>query len=166
MEQLLQAVLQQVAVSLLVHCIGKLWVALGQVAQAMWYSGLRSLQWARLCWAGSKDLDAVTTVLRATTVPFSQRFPGPDLATLSQLTPASISLYIMVGDKDASKGKGGCGFGATKVPISTRFQSNRTSKMASSSSSQQMLIEQVKVTCVLIILLHTYASSIFVQILK
>ncbi|KAF5928110.1 hypothetical protein HPG69_017650 [Diceros bicornis minor] len=166
LELLLRAVLQQVAVSLLVRCLDELWVAVGQVARAMRGSGLQPLEWARLCQAAPKDLDAVTAVLPAPTVPFSQRFPGPDPATLSRLTPASISLCLVVGDKDASKDERGCGFGATEVPISTRFQGNRTSKMAFRSSSKQALAQQVKATCALIILLYIYAASLFVQILK
>lgn len=161
---LLRAVLQQVAVSLLVRCLDKLWVAMGWVARAKPGSGLQPLEWARLCREASKDLDAITTVLPATTVPFSQRFPGPDPATLSRLPPASISLCLVVADKDTSKGEGGRGCAASKVPISTRFQSHRTSKMAFRSSSKQALARQVKATCVLIILLYICAASLFVQI--
>lgn len=163
---LLRAVLQQVAVSLLVRCLDKLWVAMGWVARAKPGSGLQPLEWARLCREASKDLDAITTVLPATTVPFSQRFPGPDPATLSRLPPASISLCLVVADKDTSKGEGGRGCATSKVPISTRFQSHRTSKMAFRSSSKQALAQQVKATCVLIILLYICAASLFVQILK
>lgn len=166
LELLLRAVLQQVAVSLLVRYLEKLLVAMGQVAQAMQHSGLRPLEWARSCWAAPKDLDAVTAILPATTVPLSQRFPGPDPAILSRLTLASISLCLRVRDKDASKEKGGCRFGATNMPIHTRFQSHRTSKMAFRASSKQALALQVKATCVLIILLYIYAVSLFVQILK
>ena len=82
LELLLRAVLQQVAVSLLLRCQDRLWVIVGQVAQAPQGSGLQSLGWAGLCGAPSKDLDAVTTVLPVTTIPFSQHFPGPDPATL------------------------------------------------------------------------------------
>ncbi|KAF6119561.1 hypothetical protein HJG60_010047 [Phyllostomus discolor] len=166
LEKMLWAVLQQVTVSLLVRCLDKLWMALGWVAQATRCSGLQPLGWARLSGATSKDLDAVTAILPATTVPFSQRFPGPDPAALSRLMPASVILCLVGGDKDASKGKGGCSFGATEVPISTRFQIDRTSKMAFRSPSKQALAQQVKVTCVLIILLYIYAASLFVQILK
>lgn len=166
LELLLRAMLQQVAVSLLLHCLNRLWAAVEQVARAMWGSGLQSLGWARLCRAASKDLDVVTTTLPATSIPFSQRFPGPDPATLSRLTAASISLCLVVGDKDASKGEGGCGLGANKVPVSTRFQSNRTSRMAFKSSSKQALAQQVKATCILIILVYIYAVCLFVQILK
>lgn len=166
LELLLRAVLQQLAVSLLVRCLERLLVAVGQVAWAMQHSGLRPLEWARPCWAASKDLDAVTAILPATTVPLSQRFPGPDPAIPSRLTLASISLCLRVRDKDASKGKGGCRFGATNTPIHTRIQSNRTSKMAFRSSSKQALAQQVKAACVLIILLYIYAVSLFVQILK
>ncbi|XP_039718953.1 uncharacterized protein LOC120602800 [Pteropus medius] len=165
LELLLRAVLQQVAVSLLVRCLERLLVAMGQVARVMQHSGLRPLEWARPCGAASKDLDAVTAILPATTVPLSQRFPGPNPAILSRLTLASISLCLRIRDKDASKGKGGCKFGATNMPIHTRFQSNRTSKMAF-RSSKQALAQQVKATCVFIILLYIYAVSLFVQILK
>ena len=79
---------------------------------------------------------------------------------------ASIITCLVGGGKDASKGKGGCGFGAAKVPISTRFQINRTSKMAFRSPSKQALAQQVKVTCVLIILLYICAASLFMKILK
>lgn len=166
LELLPQAVLQQTAVSLLLRCLDGLWVAMGQVARATWGGGLRSLGWARLCKAPSKDLDAVTTVLPVTTIPFSQRFPGPDPATLSGLRPASISLRLVVEDKDASEGEGGCGLGASKVPISTRFHSSSTSKMNFRSSSRQALAQQVKATCILIILLYIYAACLFVQVLK
>lgn len=72
----------------------------------------------------------------------------------------------MAGDKDASEGEGGCRLGASKVPISTRFQSNSTSKIAFRSSSKQALARQVKATCILIVLLYIYAMCLFVQILK
>ena len=57
-------------------------------------------------------------------------------------------------------------WGPVKVPISTRFQSNRTSKIAFRSSSKQALTRQVKATCILIILLYIYTTCLFVQILK
>ncbi|KAB1269576.1 hypothetical protein Cadr_000017457 [Camelus dromedarius] len=166
LELLLGTVLQQVAASLLVRCLDRLWVAMRQVTRAMRGSGLQSLGKAGLCPAASKDLDAVTTILPAPTIPLSQCFPGPDPATLSRLTPASINLCLVAGDKDASEGQGGCGLGVTKVPISTRFQSCRTGKMAFSSSPKQALTQQVKAICVLIILLYIYAACLFVQILK
>lgn len=165
-ELLLRAILQQVAVPLLLCCLDRLWVAMRWAAWAMQGSGLQPLEWAKLCWADSKDLDAVTTILPATTTPFSQCFPGPNSATLSGVTVASISLCLMVGDKGASKQEGGCSFGATEVPISTRFLSSRTSKMAFRCSSKQALAQQIKATCVLIILLYVYATSLFVQILR
>lgn len=55
---------------------------------------------------------------------------------------------------------------ATEVPISTRFQRSSTNKMTFRGSSKQALTLQVKVTCILIILLYIYAASLFVQILK
>lgn len=137
-ELLLGAVAQQVAVSMLARYLDRLWVAMRWVAQALQGSSLRLLEWARLCCAASKDLDAVTTILPATTIPFSQRFPGPHSATLSRLTSASISLCLVVGNKDASE-QGGCSFGATKEPVCTRFQNSRTSKMAFRYSSKQAL---------------------------
>ncbi|XP_006746903.1 synaptogyrin-1 [Leptonychotes weddellii] len=73
-----------------------------RAARAMQGSGLRPLQWAKLCCANSKDLDAVTTILPATTIPFSRRVPGPNSATMSRVTPACISLCLVVGDEDAS----------------------------------------------------------------
>lgn len=166
LEQMLRAVLQQVAVSLLVCCLDKLQGPLGRGAQAMRCSGLLPLERARLCWAASEDLDAVTSILPALTVPFSRRFPGPDPATLSRLPAASIRLCLVAGSKDAGKGGGGCRVGTTKLPVSSRFQSNGTSKMAVGASPKQALAWQAKVTCVLTILLYVCAASLLVQILK
>ncbi|XP_023584685.1 synaptogyrin-1 [Trichechus manatus latirostris] len=115
---LLRAVLQQVVVSLLACCLDRLQVAMGQVARAMQCSGLQPLEWTT-----SEDLNAVTAVLPATAVPFSRCFHGPEPAPKSRLSPACISLCLVVGDEEASEAKGGCGFGATGMPISTRFQS-------------------------------------------
>lgn len=162
----LRAVLQQVAVSLLVRGLDRLWVAVGWVGRAMRGRAPRPPEWARLRGADSKDLDAVTAIRPATPIPFSQPFLGPDAAALSRLPPVPISLCLMVGDKVARGQEGGCGFGATQVPVSIRFQNSRTSKVAFRCSSRQGLAQQVKATCVLIILLYIYAVSLFVQNLQ
>lgn len=85
---------------------------------------------------------------------------------MSRVTPACISLRLVVGDEDASEQGGGCSFGATEVPVGTRFQSSRTGKMAFMGSSKQAFAQQVKATHVLIILFYIYAVSLFMQILK
>lgn len=61
LELLLHMVLRQVAMSLLVRCLDRLWVALGQATWSVRGSGLQPLQWARL---RRVDLEAVTTVLQ------------------------------------------------------------------------------------------------------
>lgn len=161
-----RAVLQQAAASLLVRCLDRPWLAMERVGRAMRGRGLQPPEWARVPWADSKDWDSVTAVLPATPTPFSQHFPGPDPATPSRLPLASISLCLMFGDKNASGREGGPPLGAPEVPISTRFQNSRTSKMASKCSSRQALAQVVKVTCVLVLLLYIHAVSLFVQILK
>ncbi|VTJ57229.1 Hypothetical predicted protein [Marmota monax] len=166
LELLLRVVLQPVVMALLARCQDRLWAAAVWVARAVRGGGLKLLGPSRLCWAGSKDLDAVTTSLPATTVPFSQRFPGPDPAALSKLPSASISLCVVNGDTNTRQGEGGCGFGATNIPLSTRFQSSRPSRRATRWSSRQALAQQVKASCVLVVLLYIYAASVVVQILK
>lgn len=163
---LLRVVLQPVAMALLARFQDRMWAAMGWVARAIRERGLKLLGPASLCWAGSKDLDAITTNLPATTVPFSQRFPGPDPAALRKLPSASISLCVVNGDTDTKGGQGGRGLGATSIPLSTRFQSSRLNRRAARRSSRQALAQQVKASCVLIALLYIYAASVFVQILK
>ncbi|XP_058529714.1 large ribosomal subunit protein uL3 [Ochotona princeps] len=69
-----------------------------------------------------------TSNLEPTTTPLSRRFQGPDPATLRTCMPASISLCLVAGDMDASEVEAGDGFGATGVPLNTRFQSGQRAR--------------------------------------
>lgn len=141
LELLLRAVLQQVAVSLLVRCLDRVLGGHGAGALNPWsgpgYAGQPPKTWMRLPLSFQPPLFLLASASLHLSLP----------STLSRLTSASTGLHLKVGDKDASKGKGGCNSGATEVPISTRFQSNRTSKMALRSSSRQVLAQQAKAPC-------------------